>query len=145
MPGKSIANQTKRSLRRAVVDFVIAWGTLTSSVFFAFGLASFFHAVPARPFSDLSLPASERAILTGIYAAIAFAGFVYMLWRQEWRLRTYDMLAITAYWGGVCVIAAVRWPEAGFGSLILTVWGINAVQFIATMWWVKRVGGQQTK
>jgi len=145
MPVRAITDRSGRSLRRAIVDFVVAWGTLTSSVFVAFGIASFFHAVPARPFSDLTLTAVERARWTGTYAAIAFAGFIYMLWRQEWRLRTSDMLAITAYWVGVCLIAAVRWPESGLIGVIVAVWVLNVVQFIATMFWVKRVGRRQAK
>ncbi|BBO34490.1 hypothetical protein [Lacipirellula parvula] len=145
MPTRAITDRSGRSLRRAIVDFAVAWVTLTCSVFVAFGLASFFHAVPARPFSDLTLTTMERALSTGIYAAIALAGFIYMLWRQEWRLRTFDMLAITAYWVGVCLIAAVDWPESSFIGAIFFVWVLNAVQFTATLFWVQRVANRQPK
>jgi hypothetical protein len=134
-PRRWFRSWSKEGIR--IADFCVCLVTLIGLANAAFGTASFTLDIKLSLFERDVTTSIQRLGYIGLYSAISGLGFMYMLWRHNWRCELFTLVKIVAIW---CVLIAVA-PALQPGrepQTVAAVGGICVVILLGALSWSRR-------
>jgi len=120
-----------------VVDFCMCFLALCGLFNVAVGVAAFAFNLNLDMFGVAVTTTAQKLEWIGIYFVLSAVGFIYMLWRYEWRYRLSTMVQLAVLWCVFLVVTPMIATARGFLSTFL-MGGISLFVVIYCLSWAGR-------